>query len=1187
MEAEIIAQYKIEKLIGRGGMGAVFKAVDTQLGRTVALKVLTVQDLPEDEVKKRFLREAKAGAQLSHPGIVTIFEVGEDLGHQFIAMEYVKGRTLRQLLQAQPPSILETIDIGIAVGQALSAAHGGGIIHRDIKSDNIMVTDEGIVKVMDFGLAKIKGTSMITKEGEIMGTAAYMSPQQATGEATDHRTDIFSLGVVLYELLTRQRPFTGDQEIVVIFSLLNEEPMGIRELNAEVPEALEQIVFKALHKEPQDRYQQVSQMVEDLEKVRQAMVAGGEVSVAELELVASEEVAVAEEREFQAQLVGREGEMAELQELLHLATLGEGQTVLISGEAGIGKTRLVGELSKQAKTKKIRTLIGRCLHKMRSYPYQPFVEAIQEYFQIKGVDGVHRLEVFLDQRAPELKAQSSVLKIFLNLEGQEHAQVVNREELLQAINKLIERVAMERPLILFVDDLQWADEDTLSLFHYTARWIRRSKVLLVGTYRPEDVSLPGEEETQLLPQARREMSREGLLQEIPLERLRGEHLAPMVDSLFPKAEFGQDFYRTLFIETEGNPLFVLETLKLMKAEGIIFRDNGTYCLRQSPECLAIPSKVQDVIKRRLQRLDEQEREVLELASVEGEIFNSATIAECLNLNKVIILKMLQRLEREHHVIHTVERRYRFDHAKIRDLLYQDILPELRTEYHLIVGGHLRAHFAEDEQVIPQIAHHLVEGGDFKGSLPFLIKAGERAKRVFANAEAIGHFTKALEILGQLSWDDTQERTMSMASIQEGLGDIYALTGRHQEAVEAFTSALDLEGLPSERCSCLMRKTSGVQERQGAFDEALSALQKAQECVEPMVQEAPGRQEMGRIFIDRGAVHYKMGEVEKAEEEIQKGLALLEGTEAFRHQAAGYHYLGVVSRSRGDYQRAVQMHQRSLELREKIGDRWGIALSYNNLGIAYKNQGKRDEATQMYQRCLEIFEQIGYKLGVAGLYNNLGSLAQDRGNYEKAREMFQRSLAIREEIGNRHGVAMSLTNLGLVHLESGDYAKACEHLQKSLELQQELGLGDFESITYSYLAQACAHLNDFDAARKMADEAVALAVGAGQRSNEGLARRVWGEVRRQMAAQAEGDQRKKLITQANLELERSLKVFQELGMEQEVGRSLLEMAHLHRQAERLGEARESAEKSRAIFEKLEAQGDLKRAQVLITSLSDQA
>jgi|GEM_PF-948215 len=1183
-DPEKIAHYQIEDLLGKGGMGAVFRARDTRLDRMVALKILTASDLPAEEIKERFLREARAGAQLNHPNIVTIYEVGEDQGQSFIAMEYVRGRTLRKLLGDEPPSPLEAIDIVVSTSRALEAAHQQGIIHRDIKTDNIMVADDGEVKVMDFGLAKMVDASILTKEGEIMGTVAYMSPQQATGEPIDHRSDIFSLGVVFYELLTGQRPFSGDQEIAIVFSLLNEEPMGIRELNQEVPRELEQIVFKALQKEPQDRYDDIGQMIADLEKVRRIMSGAAEGTLEELELVAAEAVA-AEEREFRAQLVGREKKLEELKDLLRTTTLGEGQTVLICGEAGIGKTRLVSELSKHAKTKKIRTLTGACVHRMKSYPYHPFVEAIQEYFQLKGVEGVQNLESFVEGKAPELKPQMSVLKVFLNLEGQETARVVNREELLQSIIKLIERAATERPLILFIDDLQWADEDTLTLFHYTARWIRRAKVLLVGTYRPEDLGVPGDEITNLLPRVRQEMNREGLMVELGLERLCSEDLHPMVDSLFPGSDFGAQFYQTLFDETEGNPLFVLETIKLMKAEGMIVQENEHYRLQESPDRLAIPSKVHDVIKRRLQRLNEDEHDILEVASIEGEAFNSATVAECLGLNKIKVLKTLQRLEREHHVIHAAEKRYRFDHAKIRDLLYQEILPELRVEYHMLVGSYLRANFAQDEQVIPQIAHHLLEADDPEGALPFLVKAAERAKRVFANTEAIELFTRAGEIAREISWEDEARKTEMLAAVGEHLGDIYVLTGRHQEAVKAYDRALSLADLPGERCSCLMRKTSSVREKQGAFDQALWSLQKAQECVEPMAEQDEGRRELGRISIERGAVHYKMGEVEKAEEEIRRGLDLLEGSGASADLAAGYHYLGIVQRSRGDYDAAIQMHTKSLKLREEIGDRWGIALSYNNLGIAYKNLGQKDLAAEMYQRCLEIFEQIGYRLGVAGLLNNLGSLAQDKGDYPRAREMFQRSLEIRQEIGNRHGVAMSLTNLGLVCLECGEHDQAREILQESLELQQELGLGDFESITCSYLAQACSREGCFEEASEMADEAVALAVASGQRSNEGLARRVWGEVRTRMAAAADDEKKTDLIHSAGLELERSQEIFQELGMEQEIGRTLLDKARLHRLAGRPQEARDTAGKARDIFHKLIAQGDLEQAEEILNSLPE--
>jgi pentatricopeptide repeat protein len=199
-------------------------------------------------------------------------------------------------------------------------------------------------------------------------------------------------------------------------------------------------------------------------------------------------------------------------------------------------------------------------------------------------------------------------------------------------------------------------------------------------------------------------------------------------------------------------------------------------------------------------------------------------------------------------------------------------------------------------------------------------------------------------------------------------------------------------------------------------------------------------------------------------------------------------------------------------------------------------------------------------------------------------MFQRSLEIRQEIGNRHGVAMSLTNLGLVCLECGEHDQAREILKESLELQQELGLGDFESITCSYLAQACCREGCFEEASEMADQAIALAVASGQRGNEGLARRVWGEVRTRMAAAADGEKKAELVHSAGLELERSREIFQELGMEQEIGRTLLDLARLHRLAERQGEARESAIQARDLFQKLDAQGDLKQAGEILETLS---
>ena len=204
MDIKVISHYKILEKLGEGGMGAVYKALDTRQNKIFAIKLLSRHTTQIEELRHRFNRDAAAGMRLNHPNIVKIYEVGEEDGTHFITMEYVEGKTLKKLLEDGPLGSSKVIDIGIKVSEALREAHNSSVIHRDIKSENIMLTTDGTVKVMDFGLAKVQDGSILTVEGSILGTISYMSPQQAIGEAIDHRSDIYSLGVVMYELLTEK-----------------------------------------------------------------------------------------------------------------------------------------------------------------------------------------------------------------------------------------------------------------------------------------------------------------------------------------------------------------------------------------------------------------------------------------------------------------------------------------------------------------------------------------------------------------------------------------------------------------------------------------------------------------------------------------------------------------------------------------------------------------------------------------------------------------------------------------------------------------------------------------------------------------------------------------------------------------------------------------------------------------------
>jgi len=268
MIGKAISHYKVLEKLGEGGMGVVYRALDTRLERTVAIKVLPSDAVSDEQAKRRFIREAKAASALNHPNITTVHEIDQDKGESFIVMEYIEGVTLREKAESGPLNIDEVLDIAIQAAGALSKAHENGIVHRDIKAENIMVTSDGYVKIMDFGLAKLKGKTTLTEVDTRMGTIAYMSPEQAQGVETDHRSDIFSFGVVLYEMLTGELPFKGEHELAIMYSIVNEEIKPITETVENVPQELERIVTKALEKERENRYQSMQDLLRDLESLK-------------------------------------------------------------------------------------------------------------------------------------------------------------------------------------------------------------------------------------------------------------------------------------------------------------------------------------------------------------------------------------------------------------------------------------------------------------------------------------------------------------------------------------------------------------------------------------------------------------------------------------------------------------------------------------------------------------------------------------------------------------------------------------------------------------------------------------------------------------------------------------------------------------------------------------------------------
>ena len=268
MIGKTISHYKIIEDLGAGAMSVVYKAEDTVLERIVALKILSKTLNRNPDARRRFLRGAQAAARLDHPNICTLYECGQTRDQYFAAMAYIDGQSLREKVQGGPLDIGEAVDIGLQIAEGLNAAHKEKIVHRDIKNANIMINREGVVKILDFGLAKLIEKEDITKPRSILGTLSYMSPEQAMGKTVDFRTDIWSLGIIMYRMLTAQRPFKGRNAAEMIKAILADTPERIRTLREDVPESLESSVHRMMDKGRRLRHKNMEEVIADLKRVK-------------------------------------------------------------------------------------------------------------------------------------------------------------------------------------------------------------------------------------------------------------------------------------------------------------------------------------------------------------------------------------------------------------------------------------------------------------------------------------------------------------------------------------------------------------------------------------------------------------------------------------------------------------------------------------------------------------------------------------------------------------------------------------------------------------------------------------------------------------------------------------------------------------------------------------------------------
>ncbi len=755
-------RYLLQSELGRGGMGVVYRARDTLLERDVAVKVVAGTGLGT-EGRDRLLQEARAAARLSHPHIVAVYDVGQSDGAAFIVMEVVAGHSLRE---HQSQDLADMLDITEQICLALEAARERGVIHRDLKPENVLVDRMGVVKLMDFGLARVTGRSRLTREGALMGTFNYLAPEIIMGHEASHQSDLYALGVMLYELVAGRRPFAGESATAVLSQHIYAPVVPPSTYDEKIPPALDALIIQLLRKEPGDRPASAAEVREALRGLDRAAETHFPGPVSHLQ------------RLVRGRLVGREREFAQAVAIWEQAAAGQGRVLTISGEPGIGKTRLARELSTYVEATGGRVLAGAC-YEQGAVPYLPISQMVRAAL----ADGhPHDLTepalADLLAIAPDLRGQLPLLPAGQSLEPE-----AEKLRLFESVVILCQSITSQAPLMLLVDDLHWADSGSLALLSHLVRRTQDQPLLLAVTYRELELS-----ERRPARQMLRDLNRERSATRLKLPRLDKEQTREMLVTLFAE-EIDADFSDGIFLETEGNPFFIEEVSRALIESGKVYFAGGHWH-RPEMERLEIPEGVQLAIESRLERLDEEALAVLQIAALLGRDFRYEMLAAASQLPEGSLIDALEHAERIQIIqeirpagLATGRTAFSFSHALIHSTLLAHLSTLRRQRLQRQVAFALEEALpAELDELAPLLGRYFAEAGEGQKAVHYLLLAGDAARQLFAYHEAIEAYQQALLFLR-----DGDEAELTARTLMK-LGLVYQVTHAFDQARLAHEEA---------------------------------------------------------------------------------------------------------------------------------------------------------------------------------------------------------------------------------------------------------------------------------------------------------------------------------------------------------------------------------------------------------------
>lgn len=970
-------RYRLDREIGHGGLGIIYEALDTLLERPVAVKVLNPDSNRGTKGQARLLTEARAAAKLNHPNIVSIYDAGRTdpvlnpgLDLTFIVMELIDGESIHD---KKPETMEDTLQVLGKVCLALQAAHEHGIIHRDLKPENVLISSDGIVKLSDFGLAR-SVASRLSQENLLIGTVYYIAPEAALGRKVDARSDLYALGVMMYELTAGQLPFTADDPLAVISQHIHAPAVPPSTHNPRIPPSLDGLVLRLMAKRPEDRPSSAAEVYQEIQAILENK---------DLSLKGAPPQTI--DRLVRGKLIGREDQITiARREWKQVLSGGQHQPILlISGEAGVGKTPFLREINAMVEVSGARVLAGHCYFQGGA-PYAPVVHILREALPLAEADLPASVTTNLRSLMPEYAGQSTGLIL------QTTDPMSEQQRLFENMLILCQTLAANAPLVIEFEDTQWSDGGTLAMIHYLARRIRALRPLpqiwFILTFRESDL------DTKLgLGEVLADWNIENLAENIRLPRFTREQTHEILESMFQQ-QIQPDFSDLIYKVTEGNSLYIEEVCKGLIEEGVIFRESGHWRLEPNVTDIQLPQSIHLTIQSRIKKLDEPTLEILRLAAVIGKEFDFATLKKASGQSEDNLIVSLEKAERAQ-LIHEAERStccpegeeaFSFAHGLIPVSLRENLSTLRLHRLHRRVIAAIQELRPDDYEAI---AFHARQAGDMDLARRFTLQAADRALSLFANREAARYYKDALD----MELIDS-ERTHAL----DGMGESQYRLGHYEEASEHWLEAARrfLSTRDHDNAARVTARAARAEWYSQYESRALEICVQTLAQIRALVPDPKDLETPGMAYL------------------------LHETARAYRFA--------------NDYEAALPLCRQSLELAQKLGLVEVQAEALATLGILPNIPP--EEARQSLRKAISLAEGAGLLGAAVRAHDNLSEMLIVDNDYSAGRAHQIRARELSQQMGTPDWEFVQLGRIANTSLMLGDFSVA-ENAVKTMALME--------------------------------------------------------------------------------------------------------------------------------------------------------